>query len=262
MEDRRQFLKKTAMITAASLCRVVAGVGTVSSLSRSDRVGGRLRSEDVLDKEKMKPTGRFYEATIPDTLDLAERARLSVRNLTHSMDPDNWYYVFQGIKFGPKSPSPALTSPLFLLTPKNARALPWMRTMCGSEEGLDREYGMMKTMLSNVHDDGLLHCPGDSPGMPRGTSYPFIDGALALACETHYALDGNPRWLDYVHLLASGLQAAAIRVDSRAYFPPESNVTPEGKWLWNLNYPVAILAYHPPEEPYLEQQGGGRRGEI
>ena len=35
--------------------------------------------------------------------------------------------------------------------------------MCGSEECLDREYGMMKTMLSNVREDGLLYYPIDRP---------------------------------------------------------------------------------------------------
>ena len=99
MEARREFLKKTAMITAAGLGRVTKGVG-----GGSGNGGGPVKSEGALDKEKLKPAGTFYEATIPDTLDLAERARLSVRNLTHSMDPDNWYYVFQGISFRPKSP--------------------------------------------------------------------------------------------------------------------------------------------------------------
>src|SRR5207244_4675838 len=161
MEDRREFLKKTAMISAAGLVRVPDSIGAVFSRSGSSRAAGPLKSEDVLDKEKLKPAGLFYEATIPDTLDLAERARLSVRNLTHSMDPDNWYFVFQGIRFGAKSPGPDPRSAYFLITPKNIRALPWMRTMCGSEEGLDREYGLMKTLLSNIHDDGLLYCMGD-----------------------------------------------------------------------------------------------------
>ena len=78
--------------------------------------------------------------------------------------------------------------------------------MCGSEEGLNRENGMLKTMLSCVLDDGRLYCPGDFGGTPKDTSYPFVNGNLALACETHYALDGNPGWLDWVQLLASGLK--------------------------------------------------------
>jgi hypothetical protein len=74
--------------------------------------------------------------------------------------------------------------------------------MCGSDEGLDREYGMMKTMLSNVHDDGLLYCPADSSREIKDTSYPLIDGLMALACENHYELDGNPRWLDWIQVRA------------------------------------------------------------
>lgn len=164
MGGRREFLKKTAMITVAGLGRVAEGVGAVSSRSGSSRAGGPVSIGELLDREKMQPTGPFYEATIPDTLDLADRAKLSVRNLTHTMDPDDWYFVYQGINFGPKSPGPDPRSRMSLLTPKNARALPWMRTMCGSAEGLDREYEMMKTLLSCVHDNGLLYCPADSAG--------------------------------------------------------------------------------------------------
>ena len=254
MENRRNFLKKTAMITAAGLGRVANGLGAAFPRSGSSGARGPLKSEDVLDKEKLKPAGTFYEATIPDTLDLAERARLSVRNLTHSMDADNWYYVYEGVNFGPKSPGPVPASRLFLLNPKNARALPMMRTVCGSDEGLDREYGLMRTMLNNVHEDGLLYCPGDFGGIPKDTSYPLVDGLMALACENHYALDGNPRWLEYIQLLATGLQAVAIRVDNRAYYPPEASINPEGKWMWTLRGP-ATLPYHMPEEPYLDQQG-------
>jgi hypothetical protein len=209
--------------------------------------------EDVLDQEKMSPRGRFYEARVPDTLDLSERARFSVNNLTHNVDPKDFYYVYQVINFGPKSQGPNRDSRTWDLTPKNARALPWMRTMCGSEEGLDRQYGMMKAMLSNVREDGLMYFPVD--GMtPKDTSYPDVNGVLALACENHYASDGNRRWLDWIALLGTGLEKVAIRVDDRAYFPPESSIRPDGKWVWNLRG-HATIPYNPPEEPYLEEQG-------
>jgi hypothetical protein len=57
-----------------------------------------------------------------------------------------------------------------------------------------------------------------------------------------------------MQLLANGLKKIAIRVEDRAYYPPECTVTPEGKWVWNTRGKV-ILPYNPPEEPYLEQQG-------
>src|SRR5215831_6274498 len=100
MLSRRHFLKVIAQTTA------VAG-GTATGWTRvspsprvAEIVRGTLRPEDVLSKEKMRVRGEFYEATIPDTLDLADRARLSVNNLTHNVDPNYWFYVYQVIRFG------------------------------------------------------------------------------------------------------------------------------------------------------------------
>ena len=81
-----------------------------------------------------------------------------------------------------------------------------------------------------------------------------MNALLALACENHYVLDKNSQWLDWIQLLANGLKKVAIRVEDRAYYPPECTVTPEGKWVWNTRG-KAILPYDPPEEPYLDQQG-------
>jgi hypothetical protein len=255
MLDRRGFLKKAA-ITGASLplWSLTGHAGDVGTQERkSSATGGMLRVEDVLAREKLKCGGQFTEAVIPDTLDLAMRAQLSVNNLTHNVDPGTWYYVYQVINFGPGSPGPDPNSRTWDITPKNARALPWMRTMCGSNEGLDQEYGMMQAMLSHVSQDGLMYFPSDEYSR-KGTAYPDVSGVLALACENHYALDGNPLWLDWIRLIASGLKRVAIRVDDRAYYPPESTVDPDGKWVWNLRG-QATIPYDPPEEPYLEEQG-------
>ena len=81
----------------------------------------------------------------------------------------------------------------------------WMRTMCGSEEFLDRQYGMMKAMLSNVREDGLLYYPIDGNRLAN-TSYPDVTGILALACENHYRFDGNPKWLDWCGEWLAGCQ--------------------------------------------------------
>src|SRR5207249_1580042 len=88
----------------------------------------------------------------------------------------------------------------------------------------------------------------------KNTTYPAVNAMVALAGEIQYTLDGNPGWLDLIHLLASGLEKVAIRVSDRAYYPPESTLTREGKWVWNLRG-TAVMPYNPPEEPSLEQQG-------
>ena len=106
------------------------------------------------------------------------------------------------------------------ITVKNARALPWMRTMCGSDLRLDRDYGMLKVLLSNIDEDGLMYFPVTRWAVPEGTSDLTVCGTVGLAWESHYALDGHPAWLEWIRLIASGLRKAAIHVEDRAYYPP------------------------------------------
>ena len=252
MIHRRDFLK-TAAVTAASWAAATEPLALARAGSLPEGGHPPLPVDAVLVKSRMKVRGQSYEAVTPDTLDLADRARLSLNNLTHNVDPNDWYYVYQVINFGPRSAGPDPGSRTLDLTGKNLRALPWMRTMCGGDEFLDEEYGMMRAMLSNVREDGLLYYPVEGYRV-KNTSYPAVNALLALACENHYVLDKNSQWLDWIQLLANGLKKVAIRVEDRAYYPPECTVTPEGKWVWNTRG-KAILPYDPPEEPYLDQQG-------
>lgn len=212
---------------------------------------GSLNLSAVLDQEKMKPRGRKFEVTAPDTLDLAERARMAIVALTHLVAPDTWYYDVQGVDFGPNGRLPQPRGG-FDLTPKFGRSIPWMRTMCGSEEFLDRQYGMMKAMLSNVRADGLLYYPIDGNRLGN-TCYPDVSGILALACENHYRFDGNQQWLEWVHHLAAGLSKVAIRVEDRAYYPPECSIDPQGQWHWHLR--GKSRDYQPPAEPASDTEG-------
>src|ERR1700757_151836 len=47
--------------------------------------------DQVLTPERLKPKGEYYDVTVPDTLDLAERARLSVHGLTSFLNPKQNY---------------------------------------------------------------------------------------------------------------------------------------------------------------------------
>ena len=210
MQDRRDFLKET-MMTAAGL-GVLADRAKLAAFTGGVGNSGGLAPNDVLDTKAMKPRGYMYETTAPDTFELADRARMAIIALTHLVAPETWYYDVQGVDFGPNGHPPQPRGG-FDLTPKFARSIPWMRTMCGSEEFLDRQCGMMKAMLSNVREDGLLYYPIDGNRLGN-TCYPDINGILALACENHYHFDGNPKWLDWIQHLASGLDKVAVRVEA------------------------------------------------
>jgi hypothetical protein len=212
-----------------------------------------LNTDKLVDRDRILTPGRFYEATVPDTLDLAAHARLSINALTGNVEPKTFYGVYQGFQFDADPPKPqALT---WNITPKNARTLPMLRAITGSDLGLDTEAGMMRALLRQVRPDGQMYYPFDGSGPPKGTSYPQINALVIFAMLNWYERDGNPAWLDAVDLLAKGLRQTAIQVEDRAYYPMQSGITPKGKWLFMLGGETLPIAYKPPDEPVSDQQG-------
>jgi hypothetical protein len=233
-------------------------------LARSDQGEAKSRSDssmpdptEVLKWEKIRPKGQWYETRVPDTLDLAERAKWSISVLTNNMEPKEAYSVYQG--FNPLGREPGDPRIVWGLTwnisPKNARALPMLRVMNGSDLNLDQELNLMRTLIENVHQDGLMYYPVAGEGVPKGTSYPYVDGVMALALLNWHARDNNPAWLKWFDLMVSALKRVAIVVDDRAYYPPESGYLPDGTWHWNLRPGKPLIPYTPPNEPEFEQQG-------
>ena len=91
---------------------------------------------DVVTTDMLTAKGAYYQATVPDTLDLAERARLAVHGLTAFLDHENNYAPWG--HFALDSPTPALID-----RPggppnwgKIAEVTAKTRIMCGSTEGL------------------------------------------------------------------------------------------------------------------------------
>ena len=82
---------------------------------------------------KPKIEGEHYEATIPDTLDLADRARLALNGLGGCLDPALDYEIYFWVRY--------CVQPAYMYhwafdptnEPKFAESFPLMRTVCGSE---------------------------------------------------------------------------------------------------------------------------------
>jgi hypothetical protein len=207
--------------------------------------------EDVLNKQHLTPVGQFVQVTVPDTLDLAARAELSLNALTCNSNPDNYHTVYETFNFGQNPP--VMTKPGWFINPANLYAFPYLRAMCGSQAGLDVEYQMMKGMLKRIQPGGLMTFPNDA-GWPSGTSVPNVNGQLAIALFNWYERDKTQGWLDYAGLLCKGLDRTAIRVEHRAYYPLECGINATGAWLWT-NRGASVIPYIPPNEPENEQQG-------
>src|SRR3990172_4218081 len=108
--------------------------------------------------------GTYYQATVPDTLDLAERARLSLNHLTSIIREEQdyemcWLGIFH--PFGEtfrELPRPVMTfrcCPLQACQPKSMEAMAMARLMSGSQQNLEREAKMVEMLASHVGDEGI-----------------------------------------------------------------------------------------------------------
>jgi hypothetical protein len=218
----------------------------------------QLKIDDVLSKESIRPQGKWYEARVPDTLDLAERARLALRSLTNNLDPED-YYAVTTVSF---DKSPRVHSPNWDITPKNARTLPTLRVMCGSDYGIDVEYDLMRTLLSAISEDGQMYYPVTASKL-KGTSYPQSNAIAIFAMLHFHARDGNPEWLRWIDLLAKGIRDVAIEIEDRAFFPMQAGIDRHGQW--KVLVPTGQkLLYDPTVEPTIDAMGyeGAARAEA
>jgi hypothetical protein len=185
--------------------------------------------DEVLNIEDFKPHGESYEATVPETLDLAEVAKLSLNALVGNMDADQSYGVYQGFWLNKDKPAHpfALT---WNITVKNVRTIPAMRVMCGSEFGVEEEYGAVRALMSEIRNDGNMYYPLHCQGPPKGTSYPQTNASMMFVMLARQGLDGNPAWDQWFNLLAQGLQENAILVEDRAFYPMQAGIDPHGEW--------------------------------
>ena len=228
--------------------------------------GGTPDLDSVLNKEKMKPAGQWCTVTVPDTLDLAHRAELGVNVLTSNVDPNRYYGVI-GLSIGGNPPAGKTFGEVkkfgaanWNIPSHNVRTLPLLRVMCGSEQNLDVEYDMMRTLMGRIDEGGLAYYPdvGHKQGIREDTAYPVTSGGtMALAAVNWYERDGSQDWLNWVEHIGNGLKKVAIQVEDRAYYPLESGVDAEGQWHYTYRGggADAPLPYTSPEEPEFEQQG-------
>ncbi len=233
----------------------VSGTGLMGTMLAGSRISALAdEQKGVLgDISLLKVRGQSYEAVIPDTLDIAEGAQLSINALTGNLDPDLYSAVYQDFQFlGKKPKMDALT---WNISPKNARTLPTLRVITGSDFGIESEYLLMSDLVSHIQENGQMYYPFDGDGPPKGTSYPQTNANTALALTNWYARDNSPAYARWIALLAKGLKSSAIVVEDRAYYPMQSGIGAEGHWSFMNHSGSLPIAYKPPDEPTSDQQG-------
>jgi len=109
--------------------------------------------------EPIQYQGERYEATVPATLDLAERAKLSVHFLTSFMNPNLEYEPYNMIELMKVPPTMWHCQGDFQMQGKVLEMIPPSRLISGSRENPKAEYEFMKMFLRMQGDDGLVYAP-------------------------------------------------------------------------------------------------------
>jgi hypothetical protein len=145
-------------------------------------VSGRqaCAEETLFHRDKLQPAGERYEALVPDTLDLAERARLSVHALTTFLDARQSYAPY-GQNFLNADP-PYLS--FFAGGPPNwgniGESLVMTRLMSGSRENPEVDEKTLNGMVSYIKD------------FAAHSKIPTPVGCVMLSLMAAYQLDPNP----------------------------------------------------------------------
>jgi len=199
-------------------------------------------------REGSRLTGEYYESVVPDTLDLAERARLAVNALTGSADPRNNYEIFQCAhldqqppNFNHKDGGPSI--------PKTIDVLPMMRRMSGSKQNEDYDMKIVNSMLRDVDQNGLWWMRLENrPWRKRfgeDVFWPFPQGRLIVGLLAWHDFDQNPAWLPITETLVHGLHKVAGQNEQRAWF--ENSHTPR------IEMAAFAESFDESEDPIVEQ---------
>ena len=179
-------------------------------------------------------SGEYYDAQVPATLDLAERARLCVNVITETTDPDYDDELYWIIDLLDREPAMYHTVDDHVQA-KFLQSLPLDRTACGSTQNLDVEHRLMQTYLKMQGPDGLLYIPikGRPWALPESANPWAIDplptgdhwcsicpAGRALGAFCVYALkDPDGPWADAARRLARGLMDFCVVEGDIAYLP-------------------------------------------
>jgi hypothetical protein len=186
----------------------------------------RSRSGGAQAAARLPVEGRYYDVEAPETLDLAERARLGLGYFDAITDEKLHYEMYFGGDFDRNRPAtmyPHLTA-LGACQLKALEAIAFERLMCGSTANLDREARMVDMLLSMQGDDGLLWITPDlvrKPWLKIGEPFVMVhgQGRFLRAMIAWYQYTGDPAWKGRIDRLVEGIEKLVVRRQDYAYIP-------------------------------------------
>jgi hypothetical protein len=243
--DRRKFLKQ-AVATGLGAYEVLSGASSLAKASVSGSHPDYIR-KNIPSISYPAHRGSWYDDHVPDTLDLAEMARLLVNGLTGPNDPRADYEQYFGPNLGS---NPAVMGHDWSdqCQMRSIKALPLMRHISGSDRNGQIDQVWMDVILKCIGPDGLYYLP--TKGRPwahrnvlyelcipegiytaKATSlvpgdtsvtqymYAFYPAYAISAMTIYYLRDGNPVWKAQIEGMIDGIAKLAIHKEDYCYLP-------------------------------------------
>lgn len=242
--SRREFVTRTGTLLVGASLSGVQARGGGASVAGPEAAGKTLLNQP-------KTGGRHYRATVPDTLDLAERAHLGVKHLMGITSEENDYEMYWGVQklglshevmefidrgrekylggnFDDYHP-PIMNfwwSMFQACQPKCLEALAMERIMTGSQVDLGREAKLLEVMASRVGQEGIYWVP-DTPNKPwlgpeqfRPYANVHGQGRMLRASIAWYQYTGHSAWKDLIDRMVDGMDRILVaHKQDYAYFP-------------------------------------------
>ena len=187
--------------------------------------------------------GKRYEALVPATLDLAERADLAINVLTRVTDAEADYEIYWG--FSITNPRSMFMAHDWIggtmIQPKFMEAVSLMRLITGNEQNLEVDQRWSEVSLHMQGRDGLLYVPAkgrpwawDGVWPPYKTEIGPVDqhavsfqfGRMVGAMTLFYLRTGNPILKDAIERLVNRMAELTVDKGTYAYFPAVPQVRP------------------------------------
>ena len=177
--------------------------------------------------------GERYEAEVPDTLDLAERAELAIHAITSMLDPARDFQMAGTASFDRRPPVLNFGWRAVVCEAKHLEALPLLRIMSGSSLNMEADRDFMLSHIRLIGDDGVMYWSPNAanrPGPPPPLAEPFAlvegEGRHILTECMWYQRDRDPGWLALVEKKIERLNELAAEEDDFVYFtthePPDT----------------------------------------
>jgi len=212
--------------------------------------------------------GTTYEAVVPDTLDLAERAELALHGIAGTSDANDDFLMWFEVFWCNRPPYLKHSGCDVECAPKFLDCMTLLRNACGSNKYLEIEQGLLKAVMSFVSpEDGLYYAKYNPKRpwhldayadkgyktQPQDYAIPGTTGILLTALAVRNAAGITP-CADLVEKIARGLARETIKKQdpatgkTYAYYPEGGKTghpftRPRSGWLNT-------------DEPRSEHEGG------